>query len=101
MTTAVEVGSSPRVRGKRIGVGDAGAAVGLIPARAGKTTSPPPSIRAKPAHPRACGENWSMRARRGSFQGSSPRVRGKLGRSMALTRMGGLIPARAGKTARA
>ena len=30
--------------------------------------------------------------------GSSPRVRGKLGRSMALTRMGGLIPARAGKT---
>ena len=50
-------GSSPRVRGKRAGGGARGGACGLIPARAGKTSSSGPRPLNWTAHPRACGEN--------------------------------------------
>ena len=71
---------------------------GLIPARAGKTSSPwspsgPPS-----AHPRACGENTTSLSSALFKAGSSPRVRGKLRPRRRPHRRGRLIPARAGKT---
>ena len=92
------VGSSPRVRGKREGHLLAADADGLIPARAGKTAAAPIVSSHCAAHPRACGEN-TARARQGtSVLGSSPRVRGKHGREPADRRRPGLIPARAGKT---
>ena len=74
---AVIVGSSPRVRGKRADRCAGLARLGLIPARAGKTSSPLGAISPRRAHPRACGENMrGMKLLR--FQvGSSPRVRGK------------------------
>ena len=53
------------------------------------------------AHPRACGENsWAARLMNG-LGGSSPRVRGKPAVWDEATRAQRLIPARAGKTARA
>ena len=72
--------------------------LGLIPARAGKTTwSEVPFIEAG-AHPRAGGENvdglWVKR----EDLGSSPRGRGKPGRPYGDPLGIGLIPARAGKT---
>ena len=94
-------GSSPRVRGKRDGRADDGDLPRLIPARAGKTWTSAPPRRRSPAHPRACGENGVRRVLHRDPPGSSPRVRGK--RPVAHRERGGqrLIPARAGKTARA
>ena len=70
-------GSSPRVRGKLLRADRALGRRGLIPARAGKTTS------------------FTRCAR---DEGSSPRVRGKPAHRRDRGRRGGLIPARAGKT---
>ena len=50
-------GSSPRVRGKLVHAAFGDHAVGLIPARAGKTATFPFSASPAWAHPRACGEN--------------------------------------------
>ena len=91
-------GSSPRVRGKRVGQRFEGPADRLIPARAGKTRSRSRRAGPVPAHPRACGENHGLGPGGGPHLGSSPRVRGKLGRVLLPERRGGLIPARAGKT---
>ena len=71
------VGSSPRVRGKRRGGRGGVGARGLIPARAGKTTSMTRRGPVGPAHPRACGENLSRSSLTFVSWGSSPRVRGK------------------------
>ena len=92
------LGSSPRVRGKHPGRVRLDAAAGLIPARAGKTTTPAPKPAPSAVHPRACGENSANISTVQATYGSSPRVRGKPevphGEGEAL----GLIPARAGKT---
>ena len=91
-------GSSPRVRGKRMGTGLLTVRLRLIPARAGKTFWLNSNVFVLGAHPRACGENRL----RGRFpladQGSSPRVRGKLVMGPRLIAVLRLIPARAGKT---
>ena len=91
-------GSSPRVRGKR----DDGEAVQvdvrLIPARAGKTYLWRSTNEHGRAHPRACGENIPRPPQSIRSRGSSPRVRGKPREEAATIDMGGLIPARAGKT---
>ena len=94
-------GSSPLARGKHDSARAADDTSRLIPARAGKTPrtrrqSPPP-----PAHPRSRGENHFRERIRGRRRGSSPLARGKqaqLGTPVDGIR---LIPARAGKTARA
>ena len=93
-------GSSPRVRGKPIEQQFLRARVGLIPARAGKTPSTTSPKKARPAHPRACGENIKTTAPPAIEAGSSPRVRGKHPRRPRTGRGRGLIPARAGKTTR-
>ena len=75
--TRVQIGSSPRVRGKQKAAQVRKRTCGLIPACAGKTAprqSPPPM---NWAHPRVCGENQAVRYESTYQQGSSPRVRGK------------------------
>ena len=72
------MGSSPRVRGKRLRTSDQDGLARLIPARAGKTTP------YDPHHTISCG--------------SSPRVRGKRRQLHVDAGHFGLIPARAGKT---
>ena len=92
------VGSSPRVRGKPPSPGKEGPCRGLIPARAGKTPGTRPTATHRAAHPRACGENSRAADHDDGTGGSSPRVRGKLDRARESVQVGGLIPARAGKT---
>ena len=70
-------GSSPRVRGKRAEVMAGAYVPGLIPARAGKTTTTAGPSSAVTAHPRVCGENAPPRPKSQLLEGSSPRVRGK------------------------
>ena len=93
-------GSSPRVRGKPRPRLQVAGEPGLIPARAGKTAWPHPGRGPAWAHPRACGENSCAHARARAPDGSSPRVRGKPVVLQARAGRRGLIPARAGKTAR-
>ena len=72
------IGSSPRVRGKRVSAGSAGLA--------------------RVAHPRVCGENANSARAEIKVSGSSPRVRGKQRSSSWRGLEAGLIPACAGKT---
>ena len=94
----MSMGSSPRVRGKRVGVHQARRGRGLIPARAGKTLWVAVRVLWVGAHPRACGENHIRTPCTWCVGGSSPRVRGKRARSGPSLLAPGLIPARAGKT---
>ena len=91
-------GSSPRVRGKRQAHAPGAAAGRLIPACAGKTSTPAWPGTRPPAHPRVCGENSPRVWRRTIQTGSSPRVRGKLPCCPLPSRLARLIPACAGKT---
>ena len=97
-TSAAALGSSPRVRGKPLGLLFAGIASGLIPACAGKTRAMRARARSPAAHPRVCGENVLSRPDHRAARGSSPRVRGKPLELGGLDADGRLIPACAGKT---
>ena len=94
------LGSSPRVRGKRRGVGAPLWRAGLIPARAGKTVVRRRTASSERAHPRACGENLMNSSSSTRVKGSSPRVRGKPDGAGDPGAEVGLIPACAGKTGR-
>ena len=74
------------------------AAVGLIPAYAGKTAYCFLRSARRGAHPRVCGENRLYQALLLRVAGSSPRMRGKLVEHYIGTARGRLIPAYAGKT---
>ena len=71
-------GSSPRGRGKLIGVPIREGISRLIPAWAGKTNVSSVRALAAAAHPRVGGENSGDRLSPGRAAGSSPRGRGKL-----------------------
>ena len=92
-------GSSPRVRGKPHSGCLRYPKQGLIPACAGKTIRTQTTWCFPSAHPRVCGENIPEGTPLDCVQGSSPRVRGKLGGGCAGITVSGLIPACAGKTA--
>ena len=93
-------GSSPLTRGKPKPVTGSWAAVGLIPAHAGKTRRARKAWSIDPAHPRSRGENPSWTRREALPIGSSPLTRGKPYLSVFNDRVSGLIPAHAGKTPR-
>ena len=91
-------GSSPRVRGKRARHSSHAAAPRLIPACAGKTSSPRCGAWRPWAHPRVCGENKASGGVGHVAVGSSPRVRGKPPVLDVVDAHQRLIPACAGKT---
>ena len=94
------LGSSPLTRGKPALQRRREALPGLIPAHAGKTSSPGSATSQHRAHPRSRGENLLCEPAAPDEVGSSPLMRGKrLCRCGSLDE-GGLIPAHAGKTAR-
>ena len=93
-------GSSPLTRGKRGEVGGHANEVGLIPAHAGKKSSPCHARPVSPAHPRSRGENWAGTSVMGRTSGSSPLMREKRGVLLRALSGPGLIPAHAGKTYR-
>ena len=95
-----EMGSSPRMRGKRLHRVELCGNVGLIPAHAGKTLIATLKLSPHWAHPRACGENGAGAVEEGEYLGSSPRMRGKPLRPGRGCGRAGLIPAHAGKTGR-
>ncbi len=91
-------GSSPRMRGSLVSIGDACVDVGIIPAHAGLTyTVRHCSIRCRD-HPRACGAHGRLASLPPSRRGSSPRMRGSPSMLPALPAAAGIIPAHAGLT---
>ena len=72
----------------------------IIPARAGQTPACSHCRRTSPDHPRACGANSSRLNASSMVNGSSPRVRGKLGPDRLRWPTVRIIPARAGQTNR-
>ena len=91
-------GSSPRMRGTRIGPCWALSSSRIIPAHAGNTRTGSARISAPADHPRACGEHewttlsWSIRT------GSSPRMRGTRKSIPDSWLQARIIPAHAGNT---
>ena len=94
-------GSSPLTRGKHRGGAVKTVGEGLIPAHAGKTRTARTPRRPGRAHPRSCGENTRKMGLAAMVAGSSPLMRGKPRLRRPHRRQDGLIPAHAGKTARA
>ena len=95
------VGSSPRMRGKRGGRRDIIGVLRIIPAHAGQTAFRAAKRFYRPDHPRACGANNSVAVTLDEPAGSSPRMRGKLGGWKFRKSHGRIIPAHAGQTSRA
>ena len=69
-------GSSPRLRGTEVNEPVHVHPCRFIPAPAGNSACRGPCQRAEAVHPRACGEQLSQVAGRGTKSGSSPRLRG-------------------------
>ena len=91
-------GSSPLARGPLRGAAAADTGAGLIPARAGTTTSPCPQGRRTRAHPRSRGDHSTNGQAIPGVEGSSPLARGPLAQEHQYFPGRGLIPARAGTT---
>ena len=96
--SAWRFGSSPLARGKHGGHEVRRQRRRLIPARAGKTPSPPSRRARSKAHPRSRGENAHLTRLNEAGTGSSPLARGKLACRSPSHLLPRLIPARAGKT---
>ena len=91
-------GSSPRMRGARLGLFGDGVRLRIIPADAGSTINTLERAAIIKDHPRGCGEHGGGRGRPGIRLGSSPRMRGALDHhSVAMARIR-IIPADAGST---
>ena len=93
-----EAGSPPRMRGKRARVQLRPLGQGITPAHAGKTSSRTPRTSRPRDHPRACGENRGRLLTLALYQGSPPRMRGKLRILKDVLPDAGITPAHAGKT---
>ena len=91
-------GSSPRVRGRLSLQISQLLLIRLIPAGAGQTVLIGVYEMSSRAHPRGCGADCGARASPVTHMGSSPRVRGRLGRNQSGKDEIGLIPAGAGQT---
>ena len=91
-------GSSPLVRGAPLWTSSGNPGSGIIPARAGSTSSMwSPSSPARD-HPRSCGEHLGGTWTRLEGRGSSPLVRGALAICGHACPCARIIPARAGST---
>ena len=94
------MGSSPLMPGRRGRRFDLFPDRGLIPAHAGKTSSPASPASRRQAHPRSCRENMSASVAACCASGSSPLTRGKPVSGASPHAAAGLIPTHAGKTER-
>ncbi len=93
------LGSSPLARGGPSPSVGNNLRVGLIPARAGRTVAASGYVREHGAHPRSRGADQRMCRSPHAARGSSPLARGGPARRARDGGAGGLIPARAGRTA--
>ena len=93
-------GSSPRLRGTHSRLRSCTAVRRFIPAPAGNSACLSYFGVVRPVHPRACGELGCRNSEIQVANGSSPRLRGTLGRRGGCNRGGRFIPAPAGNSFR-
>ena len=98
VTANLELGSPPRMRGKRVFVPQLLAVRGITPADAGKTQRYTANKRERRDHPRGCGENATSQILFTGIIGSPPRMRGKLPVDLNAIAQQRITPADAGKT---
>ena len=91
-------GSPPQVRGKPEAVAKLRRYTGITPAGAGKTAPHSPARVIAWDHPRRCGENRKVVARKPQRKGSPPQVRGKPCCADRVAEGERITPAGAGKT---
>ena len=91
-------GSSPLVRGALRREAGRSLPAGIIPARAGSTSSGSARSAATRDHPRSCGEHIATERTGKMPKGSSPLVRGARMPEFGTHDREGIIPARAGST---
>ncbi len=91
-------GSPPRMRGKPAVLPVHERVQGITPADAGKTQACGIEGTKPWDHPRGCGENELINCKNGTYDGSPPRMRGKLSASSGSPANHGITPADAGKT---
>ena len=92
------IGSPPRMRGKRIVQPLYLPVARITPADAGKTTRIGFRQFRATDHPRGCGENTAIIPPMTATRGSPPRMRGKRALNQAVSGIGRITPADAGKT---
>ena len=92
------LGSSPLARGSRVVENSGSPEVGLIPARAGLTSTAHRGWARSRAHPRSRGAHRQSQAQPSKNKGSSPLARGSPLATVGAGMTAGLIPARAGLT---
>ena len=97
-TCPTVLGSSPRMRGKRLRRVGCGDCRRIIPAHAGQTNGRSRRRRRTSDHPRACGANIDVSNWQAGIDGSSPRMRGKQRDAFHVVAGFGIIPAHAGQT---
>ena len=95
-TSPLSAGSSPRVRGTPCRGSSPPVRFRFIPACAGNACERTCERIPNAVHPRVCGERCANASRNCSCSGSSPRVRGTLGKRFAKVHSSRFIPACAG-----
>ena len=90
-------GLSPRVRGNREHHRTHRRSHGSIPACAGEPWVAPQAVAPGRVYPRVCGGTATLRRRRPTLPGLSPRVRGNLPGACVVPKVAGSIPACAGE----
>ena len=94
----IDLGSSPRMRGKLAQLPCGRFDLRIIPAHAGQTHANSRRTRPHSDHPRACGANHVQTGHAGDHRGSSPRMRGKRRGRPTRAPHHRIIPAHAGQT---
>ena len=96
LESAVDAGSSPRLRGTGFSSQPAHSDYRFIPAPAGNSMSTGVGSVLGPVHPRACGEQITSLSNKTRLTGSSPRLRGTEGPLRPQWSCSRFIPAPAG-----
>ena len=91
------MGSPPRMRGKVFPPYSPAWKYRITPAYAGKSSLPFPPRKCCRDHPRVCGEKRARKTSTARWQGSPPRMRGKVGHDPAVRVLHRITPAYAGK----
>ena len=92
------MGSPPRMRGKVFPPYSPAWKYRITPAYAGKSSLPFPPRKCCRDHPRVCGEKRARKTSTARWQGSPPRMRGKVEIQLPTGHSRGITPAYAGKS---
>ena len=98
LTSIVEVGSPPPMRGTVVTLGIFETTIRITPAHAGNSLLPSSKSNVSQDHPRPCGEQWWRRQKNSSSLGSPPPMRGTAEKADLDKVLKRITPAHAGNS---